>query len=405
MTILCLIVAALVPTGRQDLDSEEKAFVAQCIDKMLNGKSEKVRRGAEDALVAIGVPVIDELSAKSGDGAWNALENICARIGSQASADRLAGLANSTKDATRKSKLTALAAKLRSAVPGAASNPELAGKVNALLAPLRTATSFSTSDPVIDKLVDLGHDAVPILVSHLKPFDRGGMSGSAIEAALKKMVEAGDLPLLRESLLRGSEQVAAAIAKLLSDGTPGALKALHEAVERGVFGWGVAGALEGSPEPADTARVVSAWFKTHPAAPEHVIASGAQLLGKLGVFDSAETLHPWIQKAKDQQTVYHLGNALTLLGDTKGIPLLIRVVGNEGFAESIHTGWNRPYAARLLNEVSGKSLEVAEERINGRVTGEQEQKFAAAAKEFRSWWDGAKGRLKFDRSTRQWAEK
>jgi hypothetical protein len=401
--VVLFLLAGLAGAPRQDLDAEEKAFVGQCIEKMLNGKSERVRRGAEDALVAMGVAAIDELSAKSGDGAWKALEKICARVGMQASAERLDKLAGAAKDATRKSKLSALAAKLRSNLPGAAVDPELAGRVNALLAPLRTARSFSSSDPVVDKLVELGHGAVPILLSHLKPTDREGMAESAIEAALKRMVEPGDHPILRESLLRGNQKVATALAKLLADGLTEALKTLHDAVERGIFGWDMAGALEGSPEPADTARIVGQWFKTHPAAPEHAIAAGAQLLGKLGIFDSAEALVPWSLKAKDQQTVYHVGRALTLLGDAKGIPMLIRIVGNEGFTDNRYGGWNRPYAAAVLNEVSGKSLEVAEDRMSGEITAEQEQRFAAAAKEYKAWWDSVKGRLKFDRSTRQWS--
>jgi hypothetical protein len=396
-----LVLVAFSP--RQDLDSEEKAFVGQCIDKMLNGKSERVRRGAEDALVAMGVAVIDEISAKSGDGAWKALEKICARIGSKASAERLDTLAGTVKDSTRKSKLTALAAKLRSNVPGAGFDAELAGRVNALLAPLRTATSFSSTDPVVDKLVDLGHGAVPILLTHLRPADRAGMVGSAIQEALKRMVEPGDHPILRESLLRGNQQVAAALAKLLADGLTEALKTLHDGVEKGVFGWEMARALEASPEPVDTARVVSQWFKTHPAAPEYIIASGAELLGKLGVLESAESLVPWSVKAKEQQTIYHVGRALTLLGDSKGIPMLIRIVGNEGFSDTRFGGWNRPHAAKVLNEISGKSLAIAEDQISGEATAEQEQQLAAAAKEFKSWWESVKGRLKFDRSTRQWS--
>lgn len=404
LTGASLLILAL-PMAVPDLDPEEKAFVGQCIEKLLNGKSDRVRRGAEDALVAIGVDVIDELSAKSGDGAWKALEKLCARIGARASVERLESLAESTKDATRKGKLSALAAKLKESVPGSAVNAGLAARINALLAPLRTANSFSSNDPVVDTLVELGHDAVPILLTHLKPGDRRGMVGNAVEAALKRLAVPEDLPSLKESLHRGNSETASAIGELLKGGLKEALKVLHDAVAKGIFGHRVTAALESSPEPADTARVVAQWFKSRPTAAEHDVAFAAELLGKLGVLEAAEALVPWIAKAKDQQTVYHLGMAMALLGESKGIPLLIRIVAGEGFAEGRFFDWCRPHAARELNEISGKSLDVANERISGEATPEQERSLAAAGKEYKAWWESAKGKLKFDKSTRQWSTK
>jgi hypothetical protein len=403
----CALLALIVLGSHApvDLDAEEKAYVGSCIDKLLNAKSDRIRRAAEDALVSMGADIIDELSAKSGDAAWKALEKICPRIGQQASAERLEALAKSAKDSGRKSKLSALAATLRSTVPGSSVDPDLAAKVNAILAPLRTANSFGSSDPAVGKLVELGRPAVPVLLSHLRPGVRLGMAGSAISYALPQMVEAEDLPLLRASLVRGNSEVAAAVGKLLQGGAKEALAALHEAVERGVFGWEVARALQGSPEPADTVRVVTQWFKAHPNAIEHEVAAAAELLGLLGAFDSTEAMAPWIAKARDAQTVYHLGKALAALGDARAIPLLIRIVANEGFGTGHSGNWNRSQAAKELNSISGKSLDVGDDQGGGAPSPDLEKRLAEAAKEYKEWYESVKGKLSFDRSTREWKVK
>jgi hypothetical protein len=250
--------------------------------------------------------------------------------------------------------------------------------------------------------VELGHDAVPVLLSHLKPGVRQGMVGSAIGAALVRLAEDADLPSLRESLLRGNPETAAALGKLVKNGLAGALTALHEAVGRGRFGWEIARALEGSPQPPATARVVADWLKSKSASVEHEVAAAADLLATLAVLDATEALVPWAVKAKDQQTVYHVGRAMTLLGESRGVPLLIRVVANEGFGERVQVVSHRPRAAKILNDVSGKSLDIANEEIHGKANEDQEKRLAEAAKEYRTWWESNKGRLKFDKSSRQW---
>lgn len=401
------VVAALflmTSVARAELDAEERPWVAQCIEK-LQAKSERVRSGAEDALVAAGPDVIDLLVAKSSrpdDVWWTALERIAMRIGRSRSAKRLTDLAAAQKDAARRRRCEALVARLDPPAPGAQIDPQLAAKVESILLPLVGANSFVSDAPEVGELRALGHGVVPILVAWCRSRNDDLASVSACCEALVGVAEPADVPLIASAMsgANGIGRLARPLGALVAKGSREALAALHDEIGRGGMSFDLAHAIENSPDPVASARVLAEWLRTQTAPAEHEIAAAASAAEALGVQSVAPLLAAKLPTAKDEQTIRRLALALTALGDPVGVPVLLRIVAGESAGRAPES-WARAQAARRCAEISGIDDRIPETSDHA-ASGEADKQFRALAAKYREWWNGVKDRIRFDAVTRRW---
>ena len=436
--VLGVVLAAVLAAraSAAELDAAEKAWVAQCVAN-LSAKSERIRVSAENAIGAMGVDalpsVLASIAASKTEPDWHALALAVAAMGPGAS-KALADLRPSWPEfaATR---LPAVVDEVRSLEEKAAkrtapsaerpTTPEdVERAVAEILSKYEGATTFTSNDPSISKIVRIGRPAIGVLVRELceaETHERWAMRMAAQEA-LVEIVDESDAPMLAAAAREGHVDVEAAFEKLES---PAAVEALAGLIRDGVFDtsldsvlankiarpeivsaccdWLAKPVYEGDMDFA-IAKMAESVSGGHMRMPPEVAARlGLTPEQRRGMTAAAAPLARLLARDLRIDARRRVASALVRLGDKAGIPVLIDVVVSKRSDD--FTGYERHAAGEDLNEVSGTKLYVGRTVEVDDGTGHRwEGNFAEAAEGFRAWWAKSKDELRHDPATGKWGK-
>lgn len=227
--------------------------------------------------------------------------------------------------------------------------------VERYLEPFRDATSFTSSDPVVARIVSLGPDAVPALLAVLERHERSeyqGMAATAAEHALVPLVREEHLPTLRRVALLGSSDVIPALATL---DDPAVNDILLEFLKQHGMTFDVDKALATRMDDPRVIPAVVEWLGARRQT-EWMIAAAAQFCARTTdarVVDQLLAHAGWVGES---QTRYQVGRALAVHGRREGIELLIRSLETRTRDGAADPDAYHYYAANVLNEVVGENL-------------------------------------------------
>lgn len=390
-----LLVSAGI-AGAAPLTEEESAWVVQCVAR-LSSASERVGAGAEAALREAGPDAIGAMAAAanglSGEAAWTRFARVLRSFGAQAAADALE-LARPRWPAEAVERLAALRDELSDATRSSEVDPKIDEEVRKLLSSLSGARSYSSDNPIVQRIAAMGRKAVPSLGKYLRElrpgFPPGGFDGHAAGDALEDLVEEEDLPMLAELLENGILEAARAAAAI---GTEAARDALLVPVGKGMLGHDLVSALTGWRDDPVVHRALIEFLRTSGPHGGWNVGAAAEFLADGRVVEAVPVLQEILAAATEVDTLRPVAEALAELGEKAGIPVLIDCLAESGF----HGDWQRHEAGEALNRITGRRI-----YIGSFHPGKSEGNYEEAAEEFRKWWSESGDHLEFDPKWRRW---
>ncbi len=458
---LALVVGALLQSvAFADLDAAEKKWVRQCVEA-LGAKSDRARLGAEEALVKVGpdavAGILAALDTVKTDEHWASLQQALLRMGPMAGNSLEKAKAQWPKPhAERLAKALEL---IKSDAAVEKQDPAVDKKVRELLAQFDGKRSFMIPNPQVKAVIAMGRPAVPTLLAILAEeagiaigvgkgapvtpaegepapapgddpfgpdgfpsFPGSGFRKSAASYALRELATEADIPRIARVLHAGVTEAARALGKL---NCRPVLDALLTAVEKDIMDFTVAEELERYASDPRVAEVVVRWHDANAREGGHRVAASATVLGETASAAAADVLVRHLAAARDDQTLWRVGEALAKLGRKEGIEALIRVFADEvdpygpraaapdmppdgmpgglpPFGAGIGSG-HRTSAGMMLNRISGRRLFTGSNVVRPGMDRENIAAADAGAKAAAEWWAGAKSKITFDPQTRKWS--
>ncbi len=238
----------------------------------------------------------------------------------------------------------------------------------------------ATAAPEVDKIVDLGRDAVPELFAVVAESDGTAPSRQvwSASAALVRLVTEEDLPILARLLARGRLTLVPCIARFHSDA---ARDALLGAVRYGFVDDGVVDALRPYADHVDVGSALVWWLATR-GATSPVVGRVAELLAQHDREDALDPLRKLLARHPSEPAKRAIAEAAALLGGVDGIEALLAMASSES-----------PHAADAA---------AALERILGPLMAEGEP-VAEASSRLHAWWAENSERVVFDPVARRWS--
>lgn len=362
----------------------EEKFLKSLVDALTND-SHEVRLAAEEALVAMGGKAATYLVTnmrRVRSEAQDAVERTLVRIG-QPTWDAIEGL-----DKRPGGKAGELLDRVEAALKGAGGiggfgepDPTVESKVRAILSGI-PAGSFSSDDPSVDKLVELGRPAIPSLISRLRP-SKGfhtGFENLACTYALGRICGPQDTLHLGQLLDQGWLEVAAVMKEV---GDPACVPVLIRALDAGRMSSEVGDAVRSLKDPRTRIPVIRFLERYGDSYPNGT----SDLLDLVVEFQATEAI-PIIKRIAKSESKESLNRnsrivwccrALVSLGDPAGFPPLIASLSLGGQDE-----WLVNWAGETLNDVTGQNL--WRRGMDG----------AEARAQYSAWYEQVKGSLAWD---------
>lgn len=390
-------------------DLAEKRWIKECAEAFASPAA-RVRLGAERAVQVCGaraVPVLlTGLDALKTEESWAAFERAVGRAGGWECVDQLEA-ARPKWPKAQVARLDGILDRLRELTSGDRIDPEVDAKVRPLLETYAQKRSISSRDGEIGEVRAYGRRAVSTLLELMR--DGGGTSSLAYaaSAAYEGLAAERDVPRLVRLLEDGVTSAATHLARFPGQATADAVVA---AIGAGTMDFSVAEAVRAMKDDPRMGPAVVQWLAKFGGSGDHTVAAAAELAGRLRLTDAAPTLVDLLPKAGAAQTYQRIANALTDLGRKEGIEGLVCVVEGNFPRDPGGDAWVRSEAGKRLNNLSrsfafrGTDPSGDPTQPGGVDTWEQkvDAACAAAAPQFRAWWDGVKDRIKFDGNARKW---
>ena len=401
---LCAVLALSSAAWAADLDEAAKKrvrdLVAQCASR-----TEKTRRAAETALAAMGLDAVPAAVAaaeklKQDDASWASFSRAIGGMGAAAvgAVQRLRpswpkGTEPRFERLLDDARAVAGAAAL-AALP--ASPPEVVAKIDAVVAELSARPSFAHSDPKIESISALGRPAFGECVRILRDRRAAGVPGVEdykarviAKLALVKIVAAEDVPLFA-ALVRGG--AADAAYPLRDVAAPEAGAVFADAVRIGIDHHRCFAIEKRGPDER-VGRALATWISAQDDYEKYLVGSAALAAGRAGGAQASQAIQAYLGKTNDASVLVKCHLGLARLGEARGI------AGLADFLERSADSETGNIAGNGLNEVSGRSD--FKGRYDSAAKGWRGN-FAEAAKAYRTWWEAAKDKAKFDASTGKW---
>jgi DNA-binding Lrp family transcriptional regulator len=323
--------------------------------------------------------------------------------------------------------LAASLARAGDPVPAAPRTPEeVAARVRELL---DSGYSSRCSTGYDEEIAKLGRPAVAPLLEGLRSLEPGHTGDSLSCSALRILAEKEDVPALRDLLLAGRVNVASALEKLQGKGVPEATNALLDAVAAGGMDRDILRILAKAPDRERVVKAVRERIGDGKGIPEGDRAAPAELFGALRVRDALPILREWAATSRTPGPLVAVADALVLLGDRKGVEVLVHVAGERrtrfpcrastpeeekaasspgrlcpgGFDDS-----DRERAVERLGTIAGKGVyDLAEYwrrdlPRRGPEARSPDDVLDDAAAAFRKWWEASGERLRYDAEKGRW---
>jgi HEAT repeat protein len=378
--------------GQEATPSEKKFLTA--LTAGLSDESPEVRRAAAEALVLMGheaaVHLVGEMGRLGPDARDRAVD-VLVRIG-QASLDeidRLKKLPSGAAGEALNRVRSALDAKGGIAGFGDV-DPAVRENVRKIVREM-PENSFYSDDSRLKRIEALGRPAIPVLLDYLNPAnsDYPGMRQSIATEVLARLCTADDVPRLCRLLDLGWLKVSRVLARI---GDRSCTAALIRAMQKGQMSWDLANAIQTLDDPRTDEPIVRFLEQHGTGFPygtrtlldivaDRRIAKALPALRKM----RTTTQRDWGNVVGNEVA---LGRALALLGDSSGIPLLIRHLDPR---ESER--WSADRAGKALNAISGQAIWSA--------TADRGETKAA----YQEWWDANQARLEWDPTMRRYRVK
>lgn len=398
---IAVLVGALGSAARAELDVDEKKWLKQCVDSF-GAKGERIRDGAVAAVAKLGleaVPgLVTEVARLKTDDQWNALTKALELMGTKDAANAV-DMARDKWPKGMEQRLGALVVALRAEAPAAKPDADVDAKVRELLDPFRTSHTYYSDNAVVRNVIALGRPAIPTLVALVREGEGGhgpGMLMMAVTDALARLVNESDVPVLTDLLTEGRLVAARAFEHLRS---PAARDALLTPVKRGFVSHDLVEALNGFADDPSVAAALVAWLEAHGVNAGSEVASVANFVDDHHVASAVEPLLKIAAASPEPYVAARVGIALASLGRREGIETLLKVMdGGSGGGLGGHDDYPRRDAGDALNRIVGRRIYTGTFEPGGVSRGNPDE----AAKQFRAWWDGVKGKIRFDETRRAW---
>lgn len=258
-----------------------------------------------------------------------------------------------------------------------------------------TETSASASSPEVDRLVALGHDAVPGLLEALRKYDAADQSSRAATAAyaLAELVVDADAPELDKLLKEGHGPAASALRLLrLEIVAP----ILASAVDRDLMTVDVEMAiLQVKGRPPVLVKAVNAWLERNLDTDDQYSLTGVSgILGRIGDEESARLVRKVFGVVlPDLESKWQVPVALVQLGDRDAVePLVIIFRAQKDLRETIGLELHKAFGAAIPVEV-WPMLRNGIDRSADMLDVDA----------FLAWWRDVREKAVFDRSKRTWS--
>lgn len=412
--VLALVVGARASVAAE-LTPTEKAWVRACTEN-LAADSEKVRIGAATALGQLGTDalstVLGYLSRMKKDEHWDALERACDGMGREKAATALEYLVGSWPKPSAP-KIEALVKRLKEKKENVeldklASAGAVGTVVKKILDGYAKSNTFGNMDKEMDRLLALGHAAVPFLLEELREtageegFPKRGMATTAAATALEALAVEADVPAIAEVLLLGGRMSAArGLSKIK---TAAALAALLAPLEKGFLSHDLAEALQAHGRSPKTVAAVGTWLETYAPQGAKETSYAADLLADLGDPAGAPALLRASGANLQDDQLAPVAIALVRLGEAKGFPLCLTILervpaeGEKADPDKLLAGYAKKQVGEALNRVCGERIYVDDGTMRGSKTD-----WKAVAAKFRAWYEPRKDKLTYDAKTRRWS--
>lgn len=276
-----------------------------------------------------------------------------------------------------------------------------------------------------EDIAKLGHDAVAPLLEGLRKLKEDHPGDSLSCGALTLLAVKEDVPAIRELLLAGRTNVARALERLQEKGVTEATDALLDAVAAGRIDSDVLEALEKAADRARVVKAVRTWVDGKEEVGEGDRIDVARFFAACEVRDAAPTLRSWAATSKKPRTICAVAYALVALGEKDGVALLVTIASErvtrfpcrastpeeeaaaaapgrrcpEGFDDS-----DRERALNILEKISGGGIHHFDDSWRRDLPRDENVNdvLDRVAALYRTWWDGAKDRLRYDPEKKAW---
>ncbi len=419
--VLCVGVAVLSAlvglkaVAAAELSAPEKAWARTCAENLASD-SEKVRTGAATALGQLGTDalatVLANLSRMKKDEHWDALERACDAMGRDKAATALEYLVGSWPKPNAP-RIEALVKRLKEKKENVELD-KLAGAgavgtvVKKVLDGYAKTHSFGTDDRELERLVGLGHAAVPFLLEELRDaateegFSKRGMAPAAAAAALAGLAVEADVPAIAEVLLLGGNMRAAeGLSKIH---TAASLDALLAPIEKGFLSHALTEALKAHGRSPKTVAALGTWLETYAPQGAKETPEAADLLADLGDPAAIPALLRVSGASLTDDNLAPVAVALVRLGEAKGFPLCLAILerpaaeGEKNDPDKLFAGMGKRQVGEALNRACGERVFVDDGTMLARKVD-----WKAVATKFRAWYEPRKDKLTFDAKTKRWS--
>ena len=398
-----------------ELTAPEKAWAKVCAENLASD-SEKVRNGAATALGQLGTDalatVLGNLSRLKKDEHWDALEKACDGMGREKAATALEYLVGSWPK-PQAPRVEALVKRLKEKKENVeldklASAGAVGTVVKKVLDGYAKSSSFGNMDKEMDRLLALGHAAVPFLLEELRNdassegISKRGMAPAAAAAALAGLVVEADIPAIAEVLLLGGNMRAAEALSKLKTGA--ALDALLAPLEKGFLSHSLAEALQAHGRSPKTIAALGTWLETYGTQGAKEAGEAADVLAELGDPAAIPALLRVSGASLTDDNLAPVAVALVRLGEAKGFPLCLTVLervpeeGEKNDPDKFFAAFAKKQVGEALNRVCGERIYVDDGTFRANKTD-----WKAVGAKFRAWWEPRKDKLTFDPKTKRWS--
>jgi hypothetical protein len=351
--------------------------------------------------------VLEQVERLVADEHWKALESACLAMGSQevvAWLDATDGWpqAHERWKALRTRLVAAGPTQPTLGPPLPKSPAAVATEVTRILDSFDKDPTFMSSDPRIDDLVRLGRPAMGALFEATRERRIGRTyARMAVLHALERMVTVDHLPVLAGMLANGDLAVGAALKRLPAEQV---IPVLLDTVARGHLSFEMLETLKFFERDPRVVKALIAWLEGR-VGPEASSLSGsvAESLARARATEAVPVLVLAMDSPYHAMNKRRLASAVTDLGDKRGIAALIDFFRFPDQDRRFFDEYERHVAGEDLNRVVGRTVYRGSYTSRGnspRATAEGN--YEEAAREFATWWDGAKATLRYDPESRAW---
>ena len=405
--IVCLFAAR---AGADELTPTERTWARACVTG-LTGASVRQREGAAAALARLGpaaVPAIaSSVSVLKTDEQWAALETALVGMGAAEALKELEKVQRDWPAAAAARKKTLMdhlkAAAIAPAAPGPVggkapppSPPDVTTQVKSILDTFDGESSYSTSDPRIVELANLGRPAVSALLGNMKGKGFHSFRASAAAEALKRLLVVDDVPTVAALMAGGYLEVAPALSRLPADAV---VPALLAPLAKGFHAFALVEALAPFQHDPRVAPALIAWLRSGPdGAGSSLIGSTAKFLAEADARDAIPALLEIVGGVSGSMNRGQVAGALATLGEKRGIEVLLELFRS---TRSPERSYDRHEAGERLNDIAGRRIYRGSYSPGGASDGN----FEEASAQFDAWWAEVKDSIHFDAARGTWVTK